>query len=263
MDLELQNISLTLSNASDDRSSLSAEIDHIVQEQRNSFAESNDKQIQILSKLSNLENYMHTENLPTSTSLQKATLTSDSTDRYAQRYQRVAVRASQRKYMCDSDTCTCHCHRPQTAYDQPSLRNVLAGIFAGYTGQPALFKKCSDRFCQRMTHASTITYYFPQWWFAQRMLGLVTNLSVRASSSALPPPPRIVPAPARIFRHAAGGQTEVLRDMFAAGLGSPNDTDAETGVTPLHYACDQLQEDTVRYLLCRGADRTQKSFEGL
>jgi hypothetical protein len=68
------------------------------------------------------------------------------------------------------------------------------------------------------------------------MLGVVANMVSVHAGTKLPTPPRIVPPYACIFRHAAGGQNDVLRDMFASGLGSPTDTDAETGITPLHVS---------------------------
>ena len=46
--------------------------------------------------------------------------------------------------------------------------------------------------------------------------------------------PRIVPDSARIFRHALSADMDDMRDLFASGLASPNDTDALTGTTVLH-----------------------------
>jgi hypothetical protein len=191
-------------------------------------------QLQILEKLSNLEDYLHSEQLPPP-ALRQGSITISTTQPRTLTYERVAVRATQRKAMCDLETCGCACHGTPQPHDQQALRKVLGSIFAGYTGQPSSINPCSERRCRRGSpDDSGVTYYFPRWWVATRMLSLVANMTAHVFDNGLPPPPRIVPAYARIFRHAAHGENEILREMFAAGLGSPTDTDAKTGATPLH-----------------------------
>lgn len=188
----------------------------------------------LMKKLSSIENYMHTDQLP-------ALMMAESPPQYKasqeshRNYERVAVYASRRRTMCDIETCICECHRDRGQHNQQTLRTVLGSIFAGYVGQPSAVRPCTERFCRRkesLAADSQVTYYFPRWWVANRMLGLVANMVSTHAGSNLPPPPRIVPPYARVFRHAMLGQSDVLRDMFASGLGSPTDTDSETGVTP-------------------------------
>jgi hypothetical protein len=127
------------------------------------------------------------------------------------------------------------------------LQALLGNIFVGYTGQPSGLRPCTNRFCQRQeAPASSVTYYFPRWWFAQRMLGLIANLTLIRSNESLPTPARMVPAPARIFRHALQGDTDTLRAMFAAGLGAPSDTDIETGKTPLHVSSTHARHKSIQ-----------------
>jgi ankyrin repeat protein len=74
--------------------------------------------------------------------------------------------------------------------------------------------------------------------------------------------PRIVPASARIFRHALLGEVDTMRGLFEVGLASPLDVDAETGITPLHSAVSAANRSAIKYLLHRGADRDAKDFQG-
>lgn len=193
-------------------------------------------QLKILEKLSNLEDYLHSEQLPAPIRM-RAPVAVDVTKPRTLLYERVAVRATQRKWICDLETCRCACHSARQPHTQQTLRKALGSIFAGYRGQPSLVSPCSERSCRRRDlDDSSVTYYFPRWWVASRMLDLVANMTAHVFDSQLPPPPRIVPAYARIFRHAAHGENETLREMFATGLGSPTDTDAKTGATPLHVS---------------------------
>ena len=84
------------------------------------------------------------------------------------------------------------------------------------------------------------------------MLGLVAKMTALAGPEYSLKFPRIVPDSARIFRHALTGDMDEMRDLFAAGLASPTDTDALSGTTALHVGSSSLLplETTLTYC-CR------------
>ena len=151
------------------------------------------------------------------------------------RYQRIAVQARRRRPFQCSDRCPCSCHIKPAAYTLDGLRSLLGQLFLGYNGLPVAKNPCSHSKCARkMAPTSSVTYFFPSWWVAQRMLSLVARMMAFGSPEVTLKFPRIVPATARIFRHAYLDETDALRALFATGLGSTSDVDAKTGTTPLH-----------------------------
>ncbi|KAF2230896.1 ankyrin [Viridothelium virens] len=185
-------------------------------------------------------------------------------ERYVAKYERVAVRAGHRaSFFCRAD-CPCLCHTKSNVYFPETLRSLLGQLFAGYSGKPAIERKpCSHSDCVRKRTPSTnVTYYFPRWWVAQKMLKLVAKMTALGGPQMTLEFPRIVPATARIFREALTADIDSVRDLFSAGLASPADVDATTGATPLAYACWAGNEQSINYLLHRGANRNFKSFAG-
>ena len=151
------------------------------------------------------------------------------------KYRRVAVQARHRQPFQCTDDCACNCHVKTKIYSPDGLRNLLGQLFVGYSGLPVVKNACSDTKCARKkAHTSSVTYFFPHWWVAQRMLSLVVRMMALGGPEVTLKFPRIVPATARIFRHCYLGEVDSLRALFATGLGSPADTDAKTGATPLH-----------------------------
>ena len=102
-------------------------------------------------------------------------------------------------------------------------------------------RTCTEWYCSRKeAKTSTATYYFPRWWFAERVLRLLADNALAPSGKTLPPPARMVPRTARIFRHCLHGERDTLRALSERGLGSPTDTDAYSGLTPLHVSLQML-----------------------
>ena len=215
---------------------------------------------QILEKFENIEKFFLTEHIPprrntlklesveTISSMpsaprgEKNEETKEVTDTIRKttttaKYQRVAVQARQRQAFHCSDGCPCRCHIKPATYSPDGLRGLLGQLFLGYNGLPVAKNPCSYSKCARKAApTNTVTYFFPSWWVAQRMLSLVAKMMAAGSPEVTLKFPRIVPATARIFRHAHLGDTDALRALFATGLGSPSDVDAKTGLTPLHGA---------------------------
>ena len=151
------------------------------------------------------------------------------------KYHRVAVQARHRQPFQCTDNCACNCHAKTEIYSPDGLRSLLGQLFVGYSGLPVVKNACSHTNCARKkAHTSSVTYFFPHWWVAQRMLSLVVRMMVLGGPEVTLKFPRIVPATARIFRHCYLGEVDSLRALFATGLGCPADTDAKTGATPLH-----------------------------
>ena len=157
------------------------------------------------------------------------------------KYRRVAVQANNRKPFQCTDDCPCNCHAKPKVCSPDGLRSLLGQLFVGYNGLPLVTNACSYPKCAReKAYASSVTYYFPHWWIAQRTLSLVVRMMALGGPEVTLKFPRIVPATARIFRHSYTAEVNSLRALFATGLGSPADTDAKTGATPLHICYSRL-----------------------
>ena len=198
----------------------------------------------ILAKSEAIEQYMLTDNLPPKASRPKLkSHDSDETmiDDPPPRYERVAVHATQRRMVCNRDSCACNCHAKNPQETPQTLRRLLGDIFAGYSGQPTTGAACTNPMCsRRRSSATSVTYYFPRWWVARRMLNLVAKMTALGTPDFALNIPRIVPPTARIFRHAGAADIEAMREMFATGLASPVDTDAKTGINPLHVSSEAM-----------------------
>lgn len=64
-------------------------------------------------------------------------------------------------------TCVYACH---TEF-RGTLQGLLGMLFVGYKGLPLMTRRCTNYSCQRQASAGvTVTYYFPQWFFVQKMI---------------------------------------------------------------------------------------------
>ena len=136
------------------------------------------------------------------------------------------------------ETCSCACH----VESRGALQGLLGFLFLGYHGLPLLTKPCTNQACQRQSSSGfTVTYYFPRWFFIQRMVSLDIRATAMAGLQVKLRFPHIVSPLASIFYIAGFGTPDQLKFLFDNELASPFDTHVNTGASPLHVSQWSLQ----------------------
>jgi hypothetical protein len=133
-------------------------------------------------------------------------------------------------------SCGCICHKESRGY----FHGFLGVLFVGYKGLPTITKSCEWNCCQRQSSRRlSVTYYFPRWFFLQRVALLSMQTSLTSEFQIKLRFPRIVSPLATVFFVASFGTPSDLCSLFDNDLASPFDVNANTGATPLHVRLNQ------------------------
>lgn len=129
--------------------------------------------------------------------------------------------------------CPCACHFRHEVQSPGSVGRFLGQLFVGYAGLPLVSRRCTTEACRRQQapHVS-IQYWFPLWFLAQTVrlqLSYRPTLGPQIQLTTL----RRVPDSAPCIVFAIAGNIEGLKVLFTQGLASPYDVSESRGLSVL------------------------------
>lgn len=130
--------------------------------------------------------------------------------------------------------CSCRCHLERKSNSYGYFDRIIGRLFVGYSGLPLLNSPCDSTMCQRpQTSYVSAEYWFPSGFFWSQIvrleLGYQSQIGPQWQLTTL----RRVPDSAQCVRFALEGDVLGLKNLFQHGLASPRDVSSTRGYSLL------------------------------
>ena len=119
--------------------------------------------------------------------------------------------------------CRCACHRQRHVRSPRMLERLFGSLFIGYVGLPVVSSSCDLKDCSLSSPSLWIDYYFPAWFFRQRLHCIIKYMRSLGPEQSLRVR-RTIPHASNIVISAVRGDVENMKLLLKSGSGSPFDT---------------------------------------
>ena len=173
----------------------------------------------ILNRQSNLQGLLQLQNSPNNATSATAG------DQPSSPVVRIRAYASQHQRSPCMLNCKCTCHNVWAFQSLTLLHNVIGTLFVGYSGYPVgALQRCTEASCiSQSTFRGYVHYIFPSWFLIKALTITLMSIFLDEISVSLVTR-RIIPGGAEIFRLISLDDVEGIKNLFAMGSASPNDS---------------------------------------
>lgn len=281
MRLDLETLSRTSSNESDNRADFRLEVSNDLAQHQAVLVQTVDRGIKKVDKvderITRIEELLMAQavgidesqypeskanNQPTAAAMRRQPRRVASTpdaQKSAAKSQAIGIRVKKNIGPVCRPACSCRCHLERRSQSYGYFDHIIGRLFVGYSGLPLVNTPCDSTRCQRsQTSYISAEYWFPLGFFWSQIVRLELGYQPQIGPQWELTTLRRVPDSAQCVRFALEGDIIGLKGLFQHGLASPRDVSSTRGYSLLRWALYGQQYETCRFLLAAGSDPDYK-----